>query len=210
METVVASAEPSSTTTPRNNKAYQAEMTLTSSPRELTPHEADTALAQTMHQWALTHPEAEVKYVEIEKSSPQVLRFQFIAHEQSPIAVVAAIAAALAAIFAWVAAHALAIIITFAVAAVCLFLIRLPDYFLSPTVYECPYCGKQFKTYEALVAHIKAEHPDKPIPPKPTGVSDVLKWVVIGVVAIVGVSLAYRYGIRPLLAKKPKEEAKVK
>lgn len=211
VETVVASAEPSSTTMPRDKKAYQAEMTLSSSPRELTSHEANTVLAQTMHQWAQTHPEAEVTYIEIEKSSPQVLRFQFIAHEQSPLPFIAAIAAALGGLLTWMALHAAGIMLIVKIAAIAFLLIRLTDYFLSPTVYECPYCDppRRFSTYEALVAHIQAEHEGKPIPEKPSDIWSKLGMVVIVVAGVFGAVIAYKYGIRPLLAK-PKKPAQTK
>jgi len=205
----------SSNATLRDNKAYQGQMTLSSSPRELTPHEAGAVLSETMRQWALTHPEAEVKYVEIEQSSPQVLRFQFVAHTQvvagqlSAFAfTIAAVAAFLGALLAWIAAHALTIIITFAVAAVCLMLIRLPDYFFPPTTYECPYCGQQFSTYEAMAAHIQSEHPGKVIPERPpTGVGTMLGWVVVGAAALAAVALVYRFVVKPML-KKPEEKHK--
>lgn len=210
VDTVVADAVPSSTTTPRDKKAYQAEMTLSSSPRELTSHEAQTVLAQTVHQWAATNPEAELKYVEIEQSSPQVLRFQFISHKQPGFAIftIGAIAVALGHLLAWIALHALQIIIAVAVGVICLMLIRLPDYFISPTIYECPFCDppRQFSTYEALVAHIQAEHPGKPIPPRPpTDIWQKLGLIAIAVTAIIGAGFAYRYGIRPMMAKKPKK-----
>jgi len=195
VETVVADAM-SSSETPRDKKAYQAEMELSSSPRELTPYEANAVISQAMYQWAVTHPEAEVKYVEVEQSSPQKLRFQFIAHEQSPIAVIAAIATALGALLAWMAAHAVGIMLVVKIAAIAFLLIRVTDYFLAPTVYECPYDGKRFSTYEALVAHIQSEHPGKAIPERPpAGLQDWLKYIAIAgaaVVAIVGISYAYR------------------
>ena len=34
----------------------------------------------------------------------------------------------------------------------------------SPPTYTCPYCGETFQTYEALLAHVEAEHPSQPPP----------------------------------------------
>ena len=51
-----------------------------------------------------------------------------------------------------------------AVAAAILHLLGKRGFEPLPPTYICPYCGETFATYEELLAHIQAEHPNDPLP----------------------------------------------
>ena len=164
--------------------------------RPLTPHEFDVAFAYFARQWAIEHPECELRYIEASTGSPQHLRMQFIIHSPGPFPW-AAVGAALAAMFTLVCKHIIAIAVAVAVFMIGWALAQR----LGPTQkhFTCYICGVTcFERWEDLKAHIEYAHPSAPVPPKPSwGLGDVLKVGLIVVLAAV----AFRF-VWPVLKRK--------
>lgn len=66
---------------------------LSSEPRDPTPTEAYAALGHFVYTWRQEHPDYEVIYLEVSRSSPQRLRMQFRPLHASPLPPLAVIAA---------------------------------------------------------------------------------------------------------------------
>ena len=158
--------------------------------RPLTAHELDVTFAYFARQWAIEHPECELRYIEASTGSPQRLRFQFIIHSPGPFSW-AAVGAWLAAIFAIACRHAIAIAVAVTILAIGWALAKR----LGPTQkhFTCYICGDTcFERWEDLKAHIEYKHPSAPVPPKPAWeVEDVLKIGLIVVCVAIGFRLAW-------------------
>lgn len=185
---------------PRSNQVYENEFSLSSSPRDPTSKEAYAILSAGVYNWRVKHPEAEVTYLEITRGSPQRLRMQYIAH--SPIAL-SAIAAAFAAVIAFVAAQAIPILVISLVIITIVAALRIVDYFVpTPELrYVCPIDGKEFATYAELVEYMQREYPNVPIPPKEDvekevqafGLMEAFKFAVIAGIGLVGAYAFFKY-----------------
>lgn len=153
------------------------------SERPLTAHEFDVVFASFVHDWAIAHPEAEIKFIEATSSSPQQhIRMQFIGHSPFPWVVVGA---ALAALFTLIVHNAIGIAIAVVILAVGYALYKR----IAPGQdhFTCDICGQTcFGSYEELVAHFRSVHPEAEPPPRPTTIGDYIKYSVI----IVAVGIA--------------------
>lgn len=84
---------------------------LSSEPRDPTPREAYAVFGEFVSQWREDHPQYEVTYLEVSRSSPQVLRMQFT--HDTPLPPLAVIASwAIAAIIAAFAIAAALLVVT--------------------------------------------------------------------------------------------------
>ena len=151
-------------------------------PREPTAYDYELAVNQFVHEFELTCPEAEVRYVEASTGS-NYLRMQIIHHGNS--LTLAAIAAAMLIVLKLVLSKIVAIAIASAVVMAGYALYK----HLKPTEYQCPIDGETFDSYETLVAHMEYEHPGVPIPDRPAEWEQYLKWGLIGGGLIIGATL---------------------
>lgn len=187
---------------PQYDKAYEGQWTLSSTPREPTAREAYVILSESVRKWQAEHPETEIKYLEISRSSTPVLRVQFVYRSQhSPS--LALLLVAIAAAISFIATIAVPLLTIALVVIGVWAAYRVADYFIpKEAVYQCPIDGQKFSTYEALVAHYEAVHPgEKPPPKPPPTVWEYAKWAIVGIGVIAVAAISYKFIIGPALKK---------
>lgn len=69
----------------RVDRVGEVVIELNSTPRDPTPAEAYAAFGNFVYQWRQEHPDYEVIYLEVSRSSPQLLRMQFRPLHASPL-----------------------------------------------------------------------------------------------------------------------------
>jgi len=143
------------------------------SPRPPSHGEWASTVSEFVRQFHIENPGLEIRFLEATRGSPHEIRIQFICHDPSRVLggqgligpiTWAAVAAAMAAILAFIVKNfvgILAVMFLFAIGS------ALARWLRGPT-YQCYICGAVFDTWEALVAHIQYEHPGAPIPPRPS------------------------------------------
>lgn len=170
---------------------------LSFTPREPTDQEYNVIVPQFVQEFAIEHPEIEVRYVEAMRGSPHQMRIQFISHT-NPITFAMA-AAFLLAVLGLVLSKIIYIAIAAAVVMAGYALYKR----LKPPVYQCPICGKTYEEYETLVAHMESEHPGASIPDKPSVLPDWVFPVLVAGVLVAVVAIA-----APPLIRRVKGSAK--
>ena len=97
----------------RADRVNEIVFELDSKPRDPTPREAYAAFGEFVRRWREEHPDYEVTYLEISRSSPQRLRMQFRPLHASPLPPLSVIAAwAIALIIAAFAIAAALLVVT--------------------------------------------------------------------------------------------------
>lgn len=170
--------------------------------RSVNPWEARTLASEFFRNWLITHPEEELRYVEIKDiSRGEAMRLgiytekplyefktQLIHH--SPAITLAAIAAAIAAVAAWVGAHIVMIGKIVAVYLILYGLWRGINYII-PGGYKCPKCGEEFNSWSNFVIHFRTVHPDQQVPPKPREWMDYFALALIAIGGAITFRIAY-------------------
>lgn len=188
---VWAYAELPSDLEPQSNQVYEMEFSLTSTPRDPTPAEAYAIFGEFVRTWKVEHPEAEMKYLEITRGSPQHLRIQFIAHSPFPFILIALAFIALVEIIGITVALqiTLALIIVYAALRIVDYLVPGPEKW-----YRCPVCGAEFVSYGELVYHMGAQHPGVPVPTQEEAEVERRGGInIVGTIALVAIALGGAY-----------------
>lgn len=161
--------------------------------RPLSPKEAGLVLGKVLTDLRAQFPEFETRYIELSGGhSPQEFVVQGIGHTPFAWAGLARIIVPiLTSVWFWVG-------VTILVAAPTLIYALARR--VEPPDFPCYKCGKVFPNYEALVAHMWAEHPGNPVPPPPT---PWWKYAVYIAAGLAGAYALFKWALPAIRKPKP-------
>ncbi len=185
--------------------------------RTASSSEARSAISWFFKQWALENPSEELRYMEIEGmgageaarfglSGPSYHITTHIIHHlglgEGYVVAIGAIAAAVAAVLAWVFANKLAILVVGALVIALIAMWRFQNYWIPDRqIYKCPKEGEEFDSWANFEIHFTVVHSDQQLPPKPSNWTDYIKFAAIGISGMIMVWVGLK-----LFRRKGKEE----